>query len=179
MTLQQLFDSVSQHPDLLLGFFGILPVTAAIAGVGAGDEAAKSPWKYLYSTLVYLASIPGMFALVLGLYMVMVERRSIMQFNVLTFILPFASMVATLLLINRKVALRHVPGFSKLSGLLMMVAATFVVMLVMQKMRIFVVFFGSMKTLVGLFIVLLALFMFGYGKMFGGEKKQSRPSRRY
>ncbi len=179
MTLQQLFDSASHHPDLLVGFFAMLPITAAIAGIGAGDEGAESPWKYLYSTLVYGAAVPGMFAVVLGLYMIMVEHRSIMQFNVLIFILPFLSMVATLLLINRKVALRHVPGFSKLSGLLMMVAATFVVMLVMQKMRIFVVFFGSMKTLVGLFIVLLALFMFGYGKMFGGEKNQSRPSRKY
>ena len=91
-------------------------------------EGHLTPWKYLYSALVYLVCVPGIFSVTLDVYMFLFEKRSILQTDIYTQILPILSMVITLFIIKRNVNLDAIPGFGKLSGLIMMITATLLIM---------------------------------------------------
>ncbi len=172
MTLQQLFDSIAADPALVIFYFSIIPITALLANLANGEESAQSPWSYLYSTLIYLVCIPGIFAVTLCAYTFLFERQSFLNVNAIVYFLPIFSMLATLLIIRRKVDLDRIPGFDKLSGLLLMIAATFIVMLIIEKTRIIVFFYGSVASLGVLFLIIFGVFMFGWHKLMGGKPKR-------
>jgi hypothetical protein len=181
MTLQELFDSLAAKPIPVVVFFILLPIAAAIGGkIASNDEVRQSPWNYFYATLVYLTCVPGIFALVLCFYTLFFERqRSLLEVNALVYFLPLFSMVATLLIINQKIAMKYIPGFRRLSGLLMMLAITFITILIIQQTRIWVVFHGSAMQLFGLFIVLFLVFYYGWYKLFGTNDKQDNDGYTY
>ncbi|QQS28313.1 MAG: hypothetical protein IPM47_15825 [Sphingobacteriales bacterium] len=181
MTLQELFDKLASNPVPVVLFFVLLPIAALIAGkVTTRDEVRSSPWNYFYSTLVYLTTVPGIFALVLCVYTLFFERhRSLLEVNALVYFLPLISMISTLLIINRKIDMKHIPGFHRLSGMLMMIAVTFITILIIQQTRIWVIFHGSVMYLFGLFIVLFLLFYFGWNRLFGEREKQDDNSINY
>ena len=171
MTLQQLFDWMGEHPIPILIYFAMMPITALIAGFMGKDEGNDEPWCYLYSVLVYAVCVPGIFALTLTAYSFLFERANMLHKNVFVYFLPIVAMIVSLWLINRHVDMRDIPGFGKLSGLLMVIFATFFVIFLLQKMHIFTVFFGSIWHLFGLFIVLFAAFMWGSSKLFGNNDR--------
>ena len=61
MTLGQFFEAVSLEPSIVLFYFFALPFTAFLASIFGKGEGHLSPWKYLYTVLVYLACVPGVF----------------------------------------------------------------------------------------------------------------------
>ena len=69
MTLRELFDYLSANPTTVVGFFLLLPIIALLAGFIAKGEGHISPWKYLYSGLIYLVCVPGIFAAALAVYL--------------------------------------------------------------------------------------------------------------
>ncbi len=170
MTLQALFDLLGQNPVYIIFFFFMLPFTALLAAWLAKGEGHLSPWKYLYSALIYLACVPGIFAVTLSIYFFLFERRSIMDTNVYTQILPIVSMVITLLLIRKNVSLDDVPGFDKLSGLILMIAATLAIMWFVDRTRIYVISFLPFHVALLIFVGLLLLIRFGWSRFFGPSK---------
>ena len=88
MTLQELFDYLSTNPQVVMMFFLGLPLTALLANFMGRGEGHISPWKYLYSALVFLACVPGIFAAALAVYLFLFERgHSIFQADLLTQVL--------------------------------------------------------------------------------------------
>ena len=73
MTLQELFDVLGANPEIILFFFAALPLTAFLASVFGRGEGHLSPWKYLYCILTYLSAIPGIFAILLNIYLFLFE----------------------------------------------------------------------------------------------------------
>ena len=69
MTLQEFFRLLGENPSYVLMYFGLIPITALLAGILGKGEGEISPWKYLYSTLIYLVCVPGIFALTLNIYL--------------------------------------------------------------------------------------------------------------
>ena len=174
MTLQELFDGFAGNPTPLIIYFILVPLTAFIANFMSGNEQYQSPWNYLYSTLVYLAAVPGMLAVVLCIYTFFFEpQRSLLQVNALVYFMPIIVMIATLLIIARHVNMNKIPGFNKLSAMLMMLTVTFITILIIQKTRIWVMFHGSVMHLFGLFIILFAVFMWGWSKFFSSNSSES------
>ena len=165
MTLQEFFDHLAANPIWILAFFILVPFTALLAGYMGKGEGHLSPWKYLYSTLIYLVCIPGVFAITLSVYVFLFERRSIFQTHIYTQILPILSMIATLLLIRRNVSLDQVPGFDRITGFIAVVAAVFAVLWVLDKTHIWVVsflpFWQGMLIFAGLFLVV----KWGWGRV--------------
>ena len=93
MTLQEFFDLLAANPKIVVFFFTAVPLTALLACMFSKDEGHLSPWKELYSALLFLTSVPGIFAVMLTVYFFMFERRSIMDTNIYTQILPVFSMI--------------------------------------------------------------------------------------
>lgn len=166
MTLQELFNMLAANPAYVIFYFAIIPFAAFLAGVLGKGEGHISPWNYLYSTLIYLVSIPGIFAITLNIYLFLFERRSVMETDLFTQVLPIISMVGTILLIRRNVDLDHVPGFNKLSGLIMMISTVLALMWIVDRTRILVFSYIPFVYVLLIFSGLLILFHFGWKKLF-------------
>lgn len=173
MTLQELFDLMAAHPTPVLLYFFLLPIGALGIGYLTDRRAGQSsPWKYAYGTLVYLACLPGIFAITMCLYHLFIDRRSFLQLNILAYFLPIFVMFATTLIINKNVNVKKIPGFDKISGLSMIIAASFITILIIQKTRIWIFIGGSMTHLLGLFVVLFIVFRFGMSRLFSGNNSR-------
>ena len=166
MTLQEFFELLANNPGLIIGFFLLIPITAWIACFMGRDEGHLPPWKYLYSTLIYLVCVPGIFAITLNIYLFLFEQRSILQTDIYTQIIPIISMIATLFIIKMNVNLERIPGFEKLSGLLIMIFVVLGIMWVIDSTRIFVGVFSFMPfwVVIVIFAGALALVRFGMQK---------------
>ena len=136
MTLQQLFDLLSNNPSFILFYFIALPLTAFLAGVFGKGEGHMTPWKQLYCFLIFAAAIPGIFAVILDIYLFLFERRPIMETNIYTQILPIIIMVVTFWLVRRNVPFELIPGFDRISGLLMIVLAVLALMWFLDRLHI-------------------------------------------
>ncbi|MEL6945254.1 MAG: hypothetical protein AAFO82_21590 [Bacteroidota bacterium] len=130
------------------------------------EYSYQSPWKYMYSTLIYAACIPGIFATMLVFYTLFFENKSLLEVNLFIYFLPIISMFAVLLILSRKLQLEHIPGFDKISGLVFMIVAASMVIFLLSRMRIWTVFIGSIWHLLGLFAVLLIVFRIGFKRLF-------------
>lgn len=162
MTLGEFFEHCGENPSLLLAFFILIPVIALLGLIFSKGNGHLSPWKYLYSVLIYLVAIPGIFAVTLSIYLFLFERRSIMDTNIYTQILPVVSMLATFILIRKQVDLDLVPGFDKLSGLVTILTILILLMWILDKTHIFSVtiipfYFVVLMLIGGFLLVRMAL----------------------
>ena len=156
MTTRDLVRNADQHPLALAVALATPPVVAWVAGRLHGrGHGGVGLWKYLYSVLVYVACVPGMFAGVLTAYTLFFSRENLLDTSLLAYFLPIASMVVTLALVRKNVAFDDVPGFDRLSGLMVMVGCSFAIALAIQKTRIWIFFGGSIERL---FILAGAIF---------------------
>jgi hypothetical protein len=106
MTIEELTTALGRAPatHVLLGVFLGVPALAWLLGAAHGrGRGEAAPYKYVYAVLVYLVSVPGMCAAVLTGYMLFFTRRDLMQVNAIVFLLPVASMVASLIIMRRSV----------------------------------------------------------------------------
>lgn len=175
MTLEEFFQQIAENPAYVIFYFSIIPLTALLAGWMGKGEGHITPWKYLYSTLIYMVCVPGIFAVTLSIYFFLFERRSIMQTDVFIQILPVLSMVATLLIIRRNVRLEQIPGFDKLSGLITMISATLAIMWFIDRTRIIAFTYVPFHYVIMIFAALLIAIRFGWKRLFSSNQN-SYPS---
>ena len=167
MSIQDLFEQVGNYPWYIMGFFALPPLLAWImAQFDITSEGPLTAWDYGYSVLIYLVGIPGTISVVLIGYSLFMVRQNLLEVDFLIYFLPVISMVATFLLIGRYSDLDRLPGFGRLSGLMMLIGLTFLVLLVVFKMRILVGFFASIESLVVIGIVIFILFKVAAKKLF-------------
>jgi hypothetical protein len=166
MTLGEFFQMIGQRPQMLLLFYGAVPLTAWVAGLMGRGEGHLSPWKWLYAALVYLASVPGIFAITLTLYFIVIERRGLLETDVFIQILPVFSMIATYLLVRWNVPLARVPGFGKLSGLWMMLFVLLMLLWVLDRTRIILFSFLPLYLALIILIGLIVIFRLGWSISF-------------
>lgn len=164
MTLKDFIELLAANPFYILAFFILIPVTALIAGILGKNEGHISPWKYLYTALIFLICIPGIFAVTLNIYLFLFEKRSVFESDIYTQVLPIIAMVATLLLIKNNVSLDKIPGFGKLSGLIMMIAGSIIFMWFIDRARIIIFSYLPVQHLLGIFVIVFAVIWFGWTK---------------
>ena len=166
MTLGQFFNALSDNPSVVCFLFVAVPLTAFLASIFGKDEGAVSPWKELYTILVYLTCIPGIFAITLNIYLFLFERQSIMDTNIYTQIMPILSMVLTLWLVRKNVKFEEIPGFDKIGGLITIIAALIIFMWILEKTHIYAITIVPFTYFILFFVALLIAIRFGWKKMF-------------
>lgn len=170
MTLKDFFDALAEHPAWLLAYFLLIPAAALVAWIMGRGEGHLSPWKYLYTLLVYLSCFPGILSVGLNIYFFLFERGSIMNTDLYTQVLPVLSMIATLTLIRRNVSLDDVPGFEKVSGLMLVIGATLVFMWLIDRTHIIIFSYLRIEIALLIFAGLFLLLRFGMKRIFGSRK---------
>ncbi len=155
MTISDMLKELGTYNLLWLCLFLAVPLVAWLYGaiIPSGRGTLK-PHKYVYGFLVYLSCIPGMFSAILCGYSLFFIRANLLDVNPTLYFLPIVSMVATLVLIRRKVNMDNIPGFDRLMGLCTLLGVTFILLLIIAKTRIFIFFGARLITLVVFFLVL-------------------------
>ncbi|MEZ4984079.1 MAG: hypothetical protein R2795_03415 [Saprospiraceae bacterium] len=165
MTLRDFFEAGAAQPVYIVFYFTIIPLTALLAGWLANEEGNESPWKYLYSTLLYLVCVPGIFAISLQIYLFLFERRSIFDMSILMEVMPVLSMIATILIIRKNADMNQIPGFDKLSGLVMMISAALAIMWFIDRTHIVVFSYMPFYQVLLIFAVLMLMIRWGWSKL--------------
>ena len=75
MTLGEFIDWIGRDPKYIICFFLLMPVGAALMWFIAKDKGHISPWKYIYSILIYSVCIPGVSAVAFNLYLFVFQRK--------------------------------------------------------------------------------------------------------
>ncbi len=166
MTLREFFDYLGAHPLIVVGFFLLIPLIALLAGWMGRGEGHLSPWRYLYSLLVYAVCIPGIFSITLSVYLFLFERGgSIMNLNLLTQVAPALSMILTLGIIRRNTPFESIPGFGKLSSLMMTIGAVFILMYLLDRTHLIAFVRVPVQYLVLIVVGLLVVLRFGFKQL--------------
>lgn len=171
MSVIDVVDLLGEYPTVLVGVFTIIPLFSLIYGrLHTRNRGNRSPHKYVYSILVYLSCIPGAFSSVLTVYTFFFLRANLLAVNSLVFFLPIVSMVVTLTIIGRNADLDDLPGFERITGLFALLILTFILALLLQRMRIWILFHGSIMTFVAVVIVLFLLLRWTAYRLFRGKR---------
>ena len=159
MTIDDLLRVAGEQAWLVLAYFAAPPLLTWAMGRlhGTRREGVKRPYGPIYGVLIYLVSVPGMLAAVLTGYGLFFLRADLRSVPILVYFLPIVSMVATWTLMRRQVNLDDVPGFDRLSALLLLIALCFAIAFFMNRLFFGVLFFGSLWGLMGIAIVSFAL----------------------
>ncbi|MGB1216667.1 MAG: hypothetical protein ACPG5P_02255 [Saprospiraceae bacterium] len=166
MTLQQIFDNIAENSTFAIISLLAIPLLGLVMGWISKGEEEKSPWKYLFSFIIYAAAIPGIFAMTLCVYTFLFQRVSFLEVNVLVYFLPMITMIGTFLILKNQMDIENIPGFGKLSGLLMMIAVIIIGMFIMDRMRILVISIMPIQYALLLLVGLFVAFRFGMKRLF-------------
>lgn len=166
MTLRELFDYLSANPLMVAAYFLLLLVTAILAGIMGKGEGHLSPWKYLYSMIVYMVCVPGIFATALAVYLFLFEQGgSIYNINLLTQVLPIAAMLVTLNVIRRNVEFGYIPGFGRLTDLIMTIFTVFLLMYFLNRLHLVAWVYVPVQWLILIVVGLLLMVRFGLKRL--------------
>ena len=165
MTLKQFFDFLSSNPSLILFYAIAVPLSALLTGFFSKGEGHLSPWKYLYSFFIYFVCVPGIFAFMFNIYLFLFERQSVWDLNIYTQILPVIVMVVTLLIIKKFVSLDDIPGFGKITGLIIMITAILMIMWFLDKTRIYVFSYMPFSQVILIIVGLLIAIRFAWRRL--------------
>ncbi|HEV7380815.1 MAG TPA: hypothetical protein VGN64_13540 [Dyadobacter sp.] len=166
MTLSQLFEYISQRPWPAALYFISLPFVTWLIGIVATGSREVKFWSYIYAVLVYAVCIPGVFAVTLNIYLFLFERQSIWQANVILQYLPIVSMAISLILIKSKIPFKLIPGFGKISGFLMLIAALIGVMWFFDRIRLVAFTYVPFSAILIGFVLTLLAIRFAWSKLF-------------
>ena len=160
MTLGEFFGLMSENPSIVLFYFIALPLCALLAWVFGKGDGDKSPWKYFYCAVIYMACVPGIFAITLSIYQFLFERMPVSEMNIFTQILPVISMILTIWLVMKNVSLDQIPGFGKVSALMVIILVLLAVMWGLDRTRIIAFtgfpFYYIIVILIVMFVVIRA-----------------------
>lgn len=156
MTFRELFDYAAAQPGVVALFLLCVPALALLLNTVAGTTAPEIwRWRYLYAGLVYAACIPGMSAITLAIHLFLFERQSVWATNLVLQVLPVLTMVATLMLVKRKLPFQYVPGFGRLSGFLTLISALIGVLWFMDRLKLVAFTYVPFGYVVAGFVALL------------------------
>ncbi len=164
MTIQNVIDWFGTHQNMILIYFGGLIVLTLLVLAVLNAKNSKN-LRYVMSLLVYGVSIPGILALILVLYGFFIQNSNMLNVNVIAYFVPVASMCLVLFLLNRKVHMKDIPGFGKLSSLMVLIGVSFAIVFVLQRMHFGIFFIGGFGQLLLVFGVVLLILKIAWSRL--------------
>jgi hypothetical protein len=173
MTTRELLALIGHSPMQAAMALALPAVVALVLGlVRPRGGIGRSPLKYAYSAAVFAACAFGMMAIVIDGYALMFTRENLLDTNPLVTIAPIASMVVTLGIVGRHVDFRDLPGFDRLSGLLLMVGAACAAVFVLSRLHFMVMFHGRIGSVLLVGVAIVVALRFGSKLAFGRRARK-------
>jgi hypothetical protein len=144
-----------------------VPTGAFLVNLWSGATAEEIwKWRYVYAVLVYLACIPGIFAVILNVYLFLFERQSVWDMNLGAQVLPILTMAGTLMLIRQKIPFTYIPEFGKLASFLTLMAAVMGILWIVDRTHLYAVTYVPFTYIVIGFVALLLIIRFAWSRIF-------------
>lgn len=181
MTVQELLGKLQQMDvKILVGIFIGPPVISWFISILHGkSDGNESPWKYLYSFLVYVVCVPGIFSCIITGYSLFFIRQNLMTVNMVLYFLPIISMIITLIIIGKNAEWTELPGVDRLYALMIFIGVSFIIALAVEKTRIWVFFGGSIHSLILIALFCFALLKYSSYMIFRRSHESKRKLRDY
>ena len=170
MSVNELLERLEEHTGLAVCFFVALPLLALFFSFLYRRIASRAFFDSVFSAIIYLSAIPGVFACVLIFYLLFFTRTNLLNVDIVFSFLPVVSMSLVFGIIGKNVKFDDLPGFGRLTGLMLLIAIASCVTLAIYKLRIFVGFFASIEALVGIAVTVFLLFKVGLARLSGKSK---------
>jgi hypothetical protein len=158
MTINDLGPLSQQYALFILLYFLIPPLL--VFGLGRLHKnrfaGAKPPYSYLYATGLYMVSFPGIMAVSLTAYSLLIVRSDLRNAPILLYFVPIFSMGATWIFAKRQVDLDDIPGFDRFTAFMMLIALCFFIAFVLNRLFFGFFIFGRLG---GLLVVAVAIFV--------------------
>jgi hypothetical protein len=112
-----------------------------------------------------MVAIPGIFAVTLNIYLFLFERRSIMDTNLFTQVVPVLSMATTFIFVRKQVSLAQVPGMDRLSSLSLILGALITMLWFIDRTHIYAITFMPFWVVVLILVGGFLLIRFGLNRL--------------
>jgi len=156
--------------------FLALPILTFLIGIGLKRVSARGAGAFLTVPL-HVTVLPGVCMSLTVAYLLFFTRDNLLaNYDAVLFFGPIACMGLTLLAAWKVMPFDEIPGFDRLSGLMLISAVSFGLTYFVYRMAFRIWFFSSFETLVGLFLASFVLLKLGTSKMFGEPKRDRRES---
>lgn len=156
MSIQDIISWFNTHQSAVLYYYIAVIALAIISNLIVNTKNISAV-KYVMSFLVYTVSIPGVLAVFLLLYNILFIRSNVLDLGLVTYFLPIIAMVIVLLILNRKIKMSKLPGFTRLSSLIVIIGISFLLLFVLQRSYFGVLFLGGFTQLLLVFAVIMAI----------------------
>jgi hypothetical protein len=163
MSIQDIISWFNAHQAALIYYFSTALVLAILSTLLVNAKNISTV-KFVMSFLVYAVCIPGVLALFLVLYHVLFLGASILQLGLVSYFLPIVAMILILLILNRKIKMSKLPGFTRLSSLFISIGISFIIIFVLQRSYFGVVFLGGFTQLLLVFAVIMVVLRIAWNK---------------
>lgn len=165
MTIQDIINWFNANPNVILSYFSVILILSLLGLLLIKPKHFKPPINYLYTILIYAVTIPGLLACILVLYGLFINKTNLLKVSVLAYFLPIIASIINIIIIKKTVPLVYIPGFNRLSGMILLIIITFIITYILQRMFFGVIFIGSFSSLIGLFLVLLIIINYAWKKI--------------
>ena len=167
MSVNDLIDLSANYRAWLLGYFLALPVLTMLVAAALNSLQNTRIIDYCLSMFIYFSAIPGMFSASLIFYSLFIAGHDLLKVDAVVYFLPIISMGSIFYLIGRKTDFDHLPGFGRLSGLMILLILVWIGVLCLYRFRFVIGFFSSVQSLIVIGLILFFIFKFGAYKAFG------------
>lgn len=163
MTIQDLINWFNINGNYILYYFIIIFILTIVC-VLIVNERTIGKVKYVMSFLVYAVCVPGILAFFLSLYTILFLRRSMLDVGIISYFVPIIAMVISLMILNKKIKISKLPGFTRLSSLFIMIGISFIILFILQKTFFGVLIFGGFTQLLLTFIIIMIILKVAWTK---------------
>ncbi len=165
ITFADLFAHLTRYRLPVVIALAATPLAVWLLGRGLG-RYRRASFARLMTVPVYVVVLPGVFVLLVLAYMMFFTGQNLLtEVDVVLAGVPIASMVATLWVIRQFVAFDEIPGFDKLSGMVVLALLAFGCLLLVLKLRIFIGVFAGAYALLGFFLLLYLAFHWAWRRV--------------
>lgn len=166
MTFGDFLNHINTNPYYIVFYFLAIPIAALLINFVSKGEGHESPWCAIYSGLIYMVTIPGIFSILLNVYHMLFEKQSIYDANIISQVLPILSMMLTLFIIKKNAEFSEIPGFGKMTSFLGTVTAVMLILFLLNKTRLIAFTYVKFQYIILMLIGLFIIIRFGTKRLF-------------
>lgn len=165
MSVNEFLQYLTQYQFHLAGVFFAIPLFCLLLNMTQQKATERKPVHYVYSTAIFATAIPGLFAGIIVFYSMFFIKANLLNSNVILHFLHIISMAATFLIVGRRVGFDILPGFKKLSGLMILLGVICLVVFFLYRLRFIIGFFASIEQLLIAGIALYVIAKIGLARL--------------
>lgn len=167
MSVNQLLQYLAQYQWQFAAVLIGIPLFCLLLNLTQQKAAERKPVHYVYSGAIFATAIPGLLASIIVFYSMFFIKANMLDTNVVLYFLPIISMIATIAIVGRRVGFDLLPGFQRLSGLMILLAIVCLVVFFLYRLRFIIGFFASVEQLLLVGAALYVIAKIGLARLKG------------